>query len=339
MESLIKRALIRVQPAYFSWPSEKQERYRADLPDKDDFHIEKIVLKALFDIEVGSEEEVKEALKRFDHEQYLRINRVMLSLRGIGDDRFFLNEYLGEDKIILDFETVYDYDHWSYRFQEDVRKKDDPDYVQKPYRGYLYFDWARMFIDNVFYYADLSCLAGYLFSMIEQVGFEHMEKLIPHQYVDGRNHGKREDGGFIFDKRLDAGGLEPQLEELRDRFFRYGQERYDALLDEFDQKASMRVYMIDQSDEFEPNMRIVFSDKTALQRVRFRHFIADCRSILGSNDELDALTDRETKAACQFLDEAYQDIQENFDPKVIKMRKKRKIVLAASAVEDMPELL
>jgi hypothetical protein len=56
VESLMKRVLIRVQPAYFSWSSEKQERYRTNLPEEDDFHIEKIVLKALFDIEVGSEE-------------------------------------------------------------------------------------------------------------------------------------------------------------------------------------------------------------------------------------------------------------------------------------------
>jgi hypothetical protein len=230
---------------------------------------------------------VKEALERFDHEQYLRINSVMLSLRGIGDDNFFLNEHLGEDKTILDFETVYDYDFWSYRFQEDLRKKDDPEHVEKPYRDYLYFSWARMFIDNIFYYADLSCLAGYLFSMIEQVGFDHMDELIPHRYVDGRNHGKREDGSFIFDERLDAGGLEPQFEELRDRFFRYGQERYDTLLNEFDQQASMRVYMIDQSDGVEPHMQFVFSDKTALQRVRFRPFIRDCRSLLGRNGELD----------------------------------------------------
>jgi hypothetical protein len=51
------------------------------------------------------------------------------------------------------------------------------------------------------------------------------------------------------------------------------------------------------------------------------------------------LTDRESQAVRRFLDEAYQDIQEHFDPKVIKLRKKRKIVLAASALEDMPELL
>ena len=71
--------------------------------------------------------------------------------------------------------------------------------------------------------------------MLDEAGFERIDELIPCQYVNGPNHGKREGDGYVYDKRLDAGGLEGQLQALRDR-----------------------------SRDNEPQMDFVFSDATAL---------------------------------------------------------------------------
>ncbi len=40
----VRRALMRVKPDYFSWLQEDQEKYRATMPEEDDFRIRQTVL-------------------------------------------------------------------------------------------------------------------------------------------------------------------------------------------------------------------------------------------------------------------------------------------------------
>ena len=82
-------------------------------------------------------------------------------------------------------------------------------------------------------------------------------------------------------------------------------------------------------------MNFVFSDKTALQAVRFRHFMRDCQAIAADTRELNILAKRERQAMLSYLEQSYQDILENFDPTLVKFRKKRKILLADSALKDL----
>ncbi len=334
-EAALRRAIIRVKSAYFSWPPEVQERYRARIPDQDDFRIRQALLQALFHIQVQTQEDMEAALDAFDEEQFLLLNSTILPLTGVGEDNFFLNEWLGDEKTILDFETLYDYDYDDYLFQERARKEQDPGYAGKPYRGNLYFCWARLEIDDAFTYANLSSMAGYLYGMLDEIGFDKIAALIPHDYVAGKEHGKREGKGFLYDKRVDAGGMEGQLKELQQRYYTYLSGRYDALLDDFDTKAHKRVYGVDTSRKNDPHVNFVFSDKTALQAVRFRHFMRDCQAIAADTRELDILAKRERQAMLSYLKQSYQDILENFDPTLVKFRKKRKILLADSALKDL----
>jgi hypothetical protein len=334
-EAAVRRAIISVRPDYFSCSPETQERYRADLPREDRFRIQQSLLRSLFGIEAATPEEVESATGSFSDAQSLVLNSAMLSLTGIGDDFFFLNEYMADNTTLLDFKTVYDYDLDDYRHQESARQKETPGYVQRPYCGTLFQRWARLQIDGVFHYANLYLAAGYLHGRLEDDGFDKIDALIPHTYVPGKNHGKRERSGTIFDQRVDAGGLEGQLEELQDRYYRYLADRSDALLSDFDTKASRRVYLLDCSREGDPHVDIVFTDKTALQAVRFQHLMRDCRSILGDPRELETLLEQERQALFGFLEQAHQDILQNFDPKVVKLRKKRKIIFTDEALNDL----
>jgi len=178
--------------------------------------------------------------------------------------------------------------------------------------------------------------AGYIISKIEELGDKQIDGMIPHEYVEGKEHGKRHGGGWIYDQRIDAGGLEGQLEELKDRFHQYLSERYDALQNEFDRLAPRAVYMLDKSTEDEPHMDFVFTDKTALQAVRLRHFLNDCRALLSSDPTpLGRTVEREEQSIARFLSDNHQDILQNFDPGVVKFRKKRKIVIADGALDGL----
>lgn len=334
-EAAFRRAIIAVKPDYFSWMPEVQERYRLDMPEEDRFRVEQGVLKSLFDIQVDTKKKMDAVLKSFDDEHYLLFNSAMLYCQGIGDDHFYLNEYFDEHTSLLDFETLYDYDYRDHCFQEQTRKEEEPDYVIKPYRGTLYYRWARLRIDGAFFYADLSMAAAYLYSVAQETGFDKIRELIPHEYVDGKNHGKRQGKGSIFDQKLIANGKEAQLEELKWRYYGYIGERQQIALDDFDAKAQRRVYLVDKSRKFDPHASFIFTDKTALQSVRFRHFMADCRSMIGDNRELDALIEQERRAAVEFLERNHRDIMENFDPKIARFRTKRKIIIVDGALDGL----
>ena len=296
-EVAFKRIMMAVNPDYFSWEIAEQERYRLGLSDEECFRIERDALKILFDIRVDTKEKMEAVCNSFRDEHYLLFNETMLFFNGIGGDLFYLDEYLGDDRTLLDFETLYDYDYDDHCFQEKSWKEEVPDYIVKPYRGTLYYRWARLHIEGTFFYADLSMMANYLYSVAEEVGFDKIQEMIPHEYVNGKNHGKREGKGTLFDLKLMANGKEAQLEELQHRYRVYIGERQKGALDDFDAGTQKRVYLVDKSEEVDPHMSFIFTDKTALQSVRFRHFMADCRSMLGDNQELDALIEQERQAA------------------------------------------
>ena len=334
-EVAFKRIMMAVNPDYFSWEIAEQERYRLGLSDEECFRIERDALKILFDIRVDTKEKMEAVCNSFRDEHYLLFNETMLFFNGIGGDLFYLDEYLGDDRTLLDFETLYDYDYDDHCFQEKSWKEEVPDYIVKPYRGALYYRWARLHIDGTFFYADLSMAANYLYGVAEETGFDKIRELIPYEYVDGNNHGKREGKGTLFDLKLMANGKEAQLEELQRRYRVYIIERQKVALDDFDAKAQRRAYLVDKSEKVDPHMRFIFTDQTALQGVRFRHFMADCRSMLGDNRELDALIEQERQAAVEFLEKNHRDIMENFDPKFTRLRKKRKIIVADGALDDL----
>ena len=122
---------------------------------------------------------------------------------------------------------------------------------------------------------------------------------------------------------------------MKDRFRDYVSLRHDALQDEFVLHAPKTVYMLDRSKEDDPQMDFVFADITALQNVRFRHFMRDCRALQGGADGLSRVILREEQAAVAFLHEHHQDILKNFDPTIVKFRKKRKIVVVDGALDDL----
>jgi hypothetical protein len=337
-DAFLRRAIIRVWPDYFSWPEGERERRRLQRSREDDFRMRQAIVQSLFSHDVRSNEELNALLDSFDDAQYLLLNSTLLPLQGIGADDFFLNESLPEDKTLLDFETLGDYARDDHRFQEQARQQDDPNYVIRPYRGDLHHSWARLHIDGVFYYADLSSQAGYLVDALDGLGFDRIQSLIPHEYVNGPNHGKWEGKGFLYDKRIDAHGLEGQLEELQRRFYDYMNKRHEDLLNLFDKTAQERVYLLDRIDRShpdDPRMDFVFSDKTTLDAVRFRHFMSDCRLLAGDNRELETQLDHERRAALAFLEESHRDITEHFDPTVVALRKKRKIILADGKLKDL----
>jgi hypothetical protein len=186
MSPELKRAIIKFVPDYFSWDKKRQEQYRVNTPKEDEFKIRQFLLRELFDISASNDDEVEEARREMSEAQCLKLNAILLPIKGIGEDFFFLNEFFGNQENLLSFETLYDFDFDDYKFQEDARKKEQKDYEEKPFRGSLYLTWARLMIDGSFSYGVLSMVSGYLYCELDEYGNDFMEKLIPHEFTHGK---------------------------------------------------------------------------------------------------------------------------------------------------------
>jgi len=102
-----------------------------------------------------------------------------------------------------------------------------------------------------------------------------------------------------------------------------------------DEEATLQVYIQRETRGLEPHIKFVFPHKSALDEVRFSHFFSHCQRIAGDFAEVAAVTEQEQHAASAFMQAQYSDIQQNFDPSVVPLRKKRKIVLADGALDGL----
>lgn len=334
-EVAFRRAMMIVNPAYFSWDPVTQENYRLGLTEQERARIERELLHLLFGVRVKNKEEAEAAFDDFDDACYLLFNSAMLHFHGFGDDDFYLNESLPDGKTLADFPTLRDYDLDDFRFQQQVRQQTDPAFVPRPYLGSLGGTWARLRIDGVFFYASLWMASSYVAQVVDEAGTDKIDALIPHRYVEGEHHGKRDGKGFRWDMRVDADGQEASLDELRERYYRYLRELELSLAEAFDRTAEGRVCIFEENWDDDPHMSFVFSDESALRDVRFRHFMADCRRIARDRNDLDRCIEQERQRVCDFLEQTLLDIREHFDPSVIKLRKKRKIIVAEGAMKDL----
>jgi len=314
-------------PDYFSWDKKRQEQYRVDTPEEDAFKIMQFLLRELFDISVFNDNELEEAWRAMSEVQCSKLNATLLPIKGIGEDFFYLNEAFCSQKNMLSFKTLYDYDFDDYKFQEDSRKKEQKDYEKKPYRGSLYLTWARLIIDGSFSYGVLSMVAGYLYCQFDEYGSDYIEKLIPHEFRHGKNHGKAEGSGYLFDLKIDAKGLESQLDELKCRFWKHLGEVHERLVDEFDKKSMQRVFILNQSEAGNPNHHFLFTDKEILKRIHFETFVRCCRA--AEQTDLSFLSrklEEEKQLLTEYLHNQYRDVMDNFDPKIVKFKKKYKVI-------------
>jgi len=324
----LKRALIKYVPDYFAWDTAAQEQYRVNTPEEDAFKIRQYLLKILFGISVADNDELDTAWDELSIEQYTVINPILLPLQGIGEDYFYLNECLADDKTLLSFPTLYDYDFDNYQFQEESRVKESKDYRKKPYRGSLYFTWARLLVDGAFSYGVLSMVAGYIYSQVDEFGNDYIGELIPYSFKKGKDHGKKDGAGYLWNMKRDARGLESQLDALLRRFWQHLQKVYERLLDEYHKKSEQRVFIIDSSKYGDREHQFLFTDTTVLQRIRLQTFMRNCCAVEQKNQLL--LTQKiegEKNLMKVYLDSQYKDIMVNFDPKMLKFQKKRKIFI------------
>jgi len=127
------------------------------------------------------------------------------------------------------------------------------------------------------------------------------------------------------------------LDELRSRWSGYQRERWLALSESNVQRFPA-VYVNDKNWDDDPHRFFVFTNERTLKQIRWRHFLSDCKPLVAEYAEVEKFLSEELDRANAWLVENHQDIQENFDPTIVKLRKKRKIIMTESALDDLSKM-
>ena len=149
---VLERAVNQLIPGYFSWDEQAQDKCRMFMSSDLQFKFHQFILKEAFGIEVADDDAFDDAWYDMSAHETTKFNALLLPLFGIGEDLFFLNEHFADEESILDFETLYQYDFDDFQFQEADRKTREG-YCARTYRGSLHAEWARLIVDDTFYYA------------------------------------------------------------------------------------------------------------------------------------------------------------------------------------------
>ncbi len=333
IKTAARKALIHANPDYYSWPNHQQEQFRATMGDDAQNRVEAVLLKNVYGIKCTAEN-ASEIWNNLPRSKWDNLNWAKLLTSGIGDDSVFLNESMAENITLLNFDSLYDYDYEDYLFQEQANKKEFKDYKGRDYYALRFSRWARLIINDQFYYATLYSLAGYLIDEVEDKNHDCMQRLIPHEYVEGKENGMRVKDGFRWDMQTDANGKEKQLDELKSRWYGYIEQRWLELSKEFTQ-IPPAVFIEDINQNGELNRNFIFNNEDVLKQIRWKHFLADCEPLMAEFINVTERVEREAARAETYLQEAHEDIMKNFDPKVVKLKKKMKVVVAPGALDGL----
>ncbi len=337
----LRRAVMVARPEFFTWSAEGQLRYRVNLPGDDREAIIAALLREHGERRPAARARL-ESRGRVPLDLQNRINEWLQPLQGIGADAFSLNEHFAEGSSILDFATLLDYDRNDHAFQQDANRRDREGYVAEPYTGSLHGTWARLLVDGRLCYVTLTMVSWHLFGTMEEAANAEIEIRIPHRYVPGPEDGKRDESGSVrWDTRVDAGGQEALLGELQHRVWEEQFRRRSELGRIFCEQRRRVCFLDDHPWEYQPpderNLLVVFSDPEALAAVRFASFLNDCRRIGSPLAELRALEAREAEGMREFVAAQHEDLLRNFDPRVVPLRRKLKVMIHPDALRDMED--
>ena len=147
IKTAARKALIAADNHYYSWTAQQQEQFRATMNDAARSRVEAALLKDLLGIQCTAEN-AGEIWSNLPISKLDKLNWAKLLTSGIGDDHIFLNESMAEDKSLLDFINLYDYDYEDYLFQEEANKKEFKDYEGRDYYALRFSRWARLIIND-----------------------------------------------------------------------------------------------------------------------------------------------------------------------------------------------
>ena len=327
MHPYLRQALMRHHNEFFEMSEEEQTLFK--LQDHDELDKK---IRIFIEDKIGMPHGEYKASPK----QILEYNTINLPYLGIGPNSFMLNEW-GWNEKVLRFKNLYEANEHNHDFQEQGMVDDfDPDYVKKPLYNRV-SEWARAFVDDEFYYLNLFNYAIWLYYATDELMFEWLDKNIPYDYVSGKDDGKKVKGGFLWDKDLDANGLEGWHKHMSNYAHDWINARFDV--DTMENRFGNCVYVVDHDthDPTDPCIAYVFGSLEVLRDITYYDFINDCKKLEADPTEMIEYKDArcvEFKAA---MDDEFEHIKKTMSPEKVEEAKTRNITVADGALDALEE--
>ncbi|VAW58917.1 hypothetical protein MNBD_GAMMA08-1550 [hydrothermal vent metagenome] len=310
---------MRYHNEFFAMSPEEQDNWKLSEHDEIDKQVREFVKK-----ELGHDDDNN------DHEKVYEYNAIMLDYLGIGPNKFMMNEFDWDLKT-ANTDSLYTYNKKYHEWQENACSDDEnfDDYEKKELYN-RFANWARAEVDSKFYYLNLDSLQMWIQWQLDDISYDWMEKHIPHDYVSGKDDGKKVEGGSLWDMRLDAHGLEGWYEQMRDFGYKWTSDQYNK-----HEELGDVVFVVDKTENiYDPSLDYIFGSLDVLKQLSFRDFIQDAEKLKGDNDVLMAYRDKVCAEFSNALDAEFEKVKKTA-PNVVKLKKKMKVVMSDQALEDL----
>lgn len=250
------------------------------------------VARSLFDRNFKSWGAVKTFLKKtkavegWDNSSSL--TEAMIVIDGIGDNSFYLNEFLPRDEKLSQYVTLRDYDESDHNNQEAyfVEEGHRPDGTV-PYSGRMLWSWARWYDDGLVY-GNISMARHFFEGELDECVEGIVDRHFQTEFVDCRSKDKKV-GSFVEWDMVEM----PISEALQKGIVRkLSEEKVRKLVEgTFGDRitAGKWIKRATSLDNGERNETILFSNIDVLSSIRIRNWVEDISSIEDGADFYDVL--------------------------------------------------
>lgn len=339
---VFNRFITKYYPDFFQLSDSEKDQFKTDHYEEMEDNLTLMLYKQLLNISLKNVNDAENYEHLVKDEILLEFNRQRTYLRGIGKNYFHLNEFFAEDENMLTFKTLYDFDLDNHEFQEQATIDDEnfPNKTTKElYKMRMNYYWARAIIENDFYYLSLASPGIYLHNKIEEDLREFIEKLIPHEYVEGEDFGRGSDGLFTLDYRIEANGKEKELEDLKDYYnFKISNSLYEDLMNYFFNNPKNKIWIekSNSNDNTDPHLSYIFSDIDVIKNIRFDNWEEDTKKYITEDfSDLDLIYHKKFEKYKTELELVYNQIMEGTYVSDIKKSKPLRIIASDQALDDL----
>lgn len=332
---ILNRFMMKHHPEYFAMSETEKEGFRIKNINPTDNKYQSFLCKEGFKHD-DDEYLIRGMDNHIDISQTLMGNQFITKLGGVGINSFYLSEPLSDDVSILDFKTLRDYDYYSHITKENYKINDTRRWLDKtgvgPYKMRLYNDWGMGFLKDGekenFYYFIINSLASHLYEETKSYGLDYMDELIPVEYYEGEDNGKPTEGGYVWDIKEDANGLEAQAYELEERLYSKISKINNEILADCSNVCVEKVWVKDVSTKNNPVKLYIFSNEKTIAKTRLRNWQEDTEKLSdGLFTDIENIENIYKSEIKDFLDDQYKDIMKNHDPKIVNIKSKMRVVI------------
>lgn len=326
IKNLARKVMMKMEPLSMSFSEEGKAELRDKLrKEKGDEVSDKVedILGPQSDYDI-------------DNAIYYR-NSIVQRVIGCGESYFDFNELgcgcdLTSELTLLDYYNAFEDEQLEFSSEGGYARVVRRDLLERA--AY----WARGIRSEQMFYYNIYSIYQEMYYYFDDLLNLELDKLIPHTYVEGPEHGKSTGMGSIFNMEVKANGKEEILKELRVWIATDLAQEYATLVAEEESNKEPTVYWGREEDHDatnNPHLKFVFNNREAMSSVKIGSFNKDVdKTLTRYADVQKSYKHAHNVNAITALRQKYEELLQTFDPKVVRLDTRSNFVIVGLNLED-----